>query len=90
METRILIVDDDERICAIIARRLTIEGFSCVTANNGREALQYFYKDNFSLIISDIKMPELNGIELLKNVKALDQNMLVVMMTAYPEVDMAL
>lgn len=89
MEKRILIVDDDERICAIITRRLTLEGYSCVTANNGREALQHFYKDNFSLIISDIKMPELNGIELLKNVKALDQNMVVVMMTAYPEVDIA-
>jgi putative nucleotidyltransferase with HDIG domain len=89
MEKRILIVDDDERICALIARRLTIEGYWCVTANNGREALQHFYKDKFSVIISDIKMPELNGIELLKNVKAMDQNMVVVMMTAYPEVDVA-
>jgi len=89
MEKRILIVDDDERICAIIARRLAMEGFSCVTACDGREALHHFYKGTFSVIISDIRMPGLNGIELLKNVKALDQSMMVIMITAYPEVDLA-
>ena len=89
MEKRILIVDDDEKIGSIVSRRLTLEGFSWVTARNGREALQYFQKENFSLIISDIKMPEMNGLELLKEVKALDQKMVVVMMTAYPEIDLA-
>jgi DNA-binding NtrC family response regulator len=89
VKAQILIVDDDERICSIIARRLTSEGYSCVTANNGREALEHFYSDNLSLIISDIKMPEVNGIELLKNVKALNQSMVVIMITGYGEVDLA-
>jgi putative nucleotidyltransferase with HDIG domain len=89
MEDRILIVDDEELICRLLAQRLTGEGYSCVTANNGREALTRFYKDAFSLIISDIKMPEMDGIELLKKVKGLNPNMLVIMVTAYPEIDMA-
>jgi putative nucleotidyltransferase with HDIG domain len=89
MEDRILIVDDEELICRLLAQRLTGEGYSCVTANNGREALTQFYKNAFSLIISDIKMPEMDGIELLKKVKSLNQNMLVIMVTAYPEIDMA-
>ena len=89
MEDRILIVDDEELICRLLAQRLTGEGYSCVTANNGREALTLFYKNAFSLIISDIKMPELDGIELLKKVKGLNPNMLVIMVTAYPEIDMA-
>jgi len=59
----------------IVARRLAQEGYPCVMANNGREALGYFYKDNFSLIISDIRMPEMSGLELLKNVKAAPPNM---------------
>jgi putative nucleotidyltransferase with HDIG domain len=89
LEDRILIVDDEGVICSIFAHRLTKEGYSCVTANNGREALSHFYKDTFSLIISDIKMEEMDGIELLKKVKAMDPKMMVIMVTAYPEIDTA-
>jgi putative nucleotidyltransferase with HDIG domain len=89
MEDRILIVDDEELICRLLAQRLTSEGYACVTANNGREALSHFYKDTFSLIISDIRMPEMDGIEFLKRVKDLNPNMMVIMVTAYPELDMA-
>ena len=89
MEDQILIVDDEEMICNILARRLTREGYSCVTASNGKEALNHFFKNNFSLIISDIKMPEMNGIELLKRVKSIHPKMKVIVITAYPEIDMA-
>jgi len=89
MEDRILIVDDEELICRLLAQKLTSEGYSCVTAYNGREALSRFYKDTFSLIISDIKMPEMDGIELLKRVRSLNPKMMVIMVTAYPEIDLA-
>jgi putative two-component system response regulator len=89
LENRILIVDDEEQICSILAQRLTKEGLSCVTANNGEEALNHFCKDNFCLIISDNKMPKMNGMELLKIAKSLNPNMMVIMMTAYPEIDIA-
>jgi putative two-component system response regulator len=89
MEERILIVDDEEMICDMLSRRLTQEGYLCVTAHNGKEALNHFYKDGFSLIISDIKMPEMDGIELLKKVKAMHPKMIVIIVTAYPEIDMA-
>jgi putative nucleotidyltransferase with HDIG domain len=84
-----LVVDDEEVICSILARRLTREGYSCMMAHNGKEAFNYFYKDSFSLIISDIKMPEMDGIELLKKVKAMHPHMLMIMVTAYPEIDLA-
>jgi putative nucleotidyltransferase with HDIG domain len=89
LEDRILIIDDEEVICSIFARRLTKEGYACVTANNGREALRYFYKHPFSLIISDIKMPEMDGLELLKRVKATNPNMMVIVVTAFPDIDLA-
>ena len=86
---RLLIVDDEKTVYSVIAQRLAKEGYHCVMANNGREALGYFYKNNCSLIISDIRMPEMNGLELLKNVKAVRPNMMFIIMTAYPEIDMA-
>jgi len=89
LEERILIVDDEEPICAIIAQRLKREGCSCVTAHNGKEALQHFYRDKFSLIISDINMPEMNGIELLKRVKRLNPHTMVIIITAYPKIAVA-
>jgi response regulator RpfG family c-di-GMP phosphodiesterase len=89
LEDRILIVDDEKMIYSVVAQRLAKEGYACVMANNGREALGHFYKNNFSLIISDIKMPEMNGLELLKNVKAVRPNMMFIIMTAYPEMEMA-
>jgi DNA-binding NtrC family response regulator len=87
LENRILIVDDEEEICSVLARRLTKAGYSPITANNGREALNLFYKENFSLIISDIKMPDMNSMEFLKNVRAVNPNIMVIMMTAFPEID---
>ncbi len=89
MEDRLLVVDDEELICSIFAKRLKKEGYSCITANNGREALNHFYKNTLSLIISDIRMPQMDGMELLKKVKAVDPKMMLIIMTSYPEIDMA-
>ena len=89
MEERILIVDDEAMICSILSRRLAQEGYVCVTAKNGREALSLFYKETFSLIITDIKMPEMDGIELMKRVRTVNPSMIVIMVTAFPEIDLA-
>jgi len=90
LEDQILVVDDESLICSIFVKRLKKEGFSCFTANNGREALNLFYKNTFSLIISDIKMPQMDGMELLKKVKAIDPKMMIIIMTSYPEIDLAI
>jgi response regulator RpfG family c-di-GMP phosphodiesterase len=87
MADRILIVDDEVATCEVLAQRLSKEGYSCVLAHNGKEALHHFYKESFSLMIADIKMPEMDGLELLKKVKTLGPQMMVIMMTGYAEVD---
>ena len=87
MPDRILIVDDEVATCDILAQRLSREGYSCILANNGKEALHHFYKEDLSLMISDIKMPEMDGLELLKKVKAVRPQMMVIMMTGYAEID---
>ncbi len=89
MESRILIADDQKMICEMLSKRLTLEGHSCVTAHSGKEALGHFYRENFSLIISDIRMPEMDGLELLKHVKTAQPNTMFIIMTAYPEIQIA-
>jgi putative nucleotidyltransferase with HDIG domain len=89
VEDRILIADDEEIICAVLSQRLTREGYSCVTAHNGKDALNHFYKEKFSLIISDIRMPEMDGLKLLQNVKAVRPTMMFIIMTGYPEIELA-
>ncbi len=84
---RILIVDDEQDVCDLLAQRLSLEGYSCIIARNGKEALYHLYKANFSLMLSDVKMPELDGLELLKKGMTLDPHLKVIMMTGFAEVD---
>lgn len=84
MEERILMVQDESTICVLIAQRLQREGCSCVTVRNGKESLYYFYRDRFSRTISGLAMPEMNGIELLKQLEQMNPHTLVVIVSAYP------
>lgn len=86
---RILIADDEKMICTMLSQRLTREGYSCVTAHSGKEALSYFYREKFSLIISDIRMPDVDGLEFLEKVRAVRPTMMFIIMTAYPEIGIA-
>jgi DNA-binding NtrC family response regulator len=86
---RILIVDDEQSLCAILAERLKKEGYHCVMANNVEEAVRYLERDYFSLIISDIKMPGVDGMKLLKAVKSIRPEVMLIIMTGYPEIDRA-
>lgn len=79
----ILVVDDEETLRNILVKILTKEGYKVDTAENGEEALEKLRQNQYNLLISDIKMPRLNGFELLKIVKKDYSSMGVIMMTAY-------
>ncbi len=79
----ILIVDDDLSLRKMLAFVLTKEGYRVQEAVNGVDALKKLKGRYFDLVISDIRMPDLNGIELLKKIKSHDQDLPVIMITAY-------
>jgi two-component system, NtrC family, response regulator PilR len=79
----ILIVDDDRSLRKMLAFVLTKEGYGVEEAVNGVDAMKKLKGRNFDLVISDIRMPDLNGIELLKKIKTHDQELPVIMITAY-------
>ena len=61
----ILVVDDDKMVLQVIRHSLKVEGYEVITAGNGMEALQILESENIDLIITDIMMPELSGLNLI-------------------------
>ncbi|PID78810.1 hypothetical protein CSA17_05175 [bacterium DOLJORAL78_65_58] len=82
-EERILVVDDEESMCQYLAILLRKEGFQVRAANGGAQALQLLEQEKFDLVMTDIQMPKMDGIQLLKGVKAMNPNIPVIIMTAY-------
>jgi DNA-binding NtrC family response regulator len=80
---KILAVDDNEQIREILAEMLSRFGFACSTAANGREALDLMHKEDFSLVLTDMKMPEMGGIELLREIKKNYPDTDVISVTGY-------
>ena len=87
--SRILVVDDEESIREFFQIMLKREGYQVLTAANGREGLECLKKNQIDLIISDIQMPEMSGLELLSKVKELDPEMVVLMITAFGSTEIA-
>jgi len=87
---KILIVDDEAPIREMLQRGLTqIGGYSAEVAQNGQEAIEKFEKDIFDLVLTDLKMPEMDGLELLKLIKGTRPEVIVIMMTAYGSIETA-
>ena len=80
---KILVIDDEQNIRKMLTRVLSPEGFMVKEANNGLEALKRLQEENYSLVLLDLKMPGLNGIETLKEIRQNDLNLPVIMMSAY-------
>ena len=80
---KILIVDDEKSMCQFLAIMLRREGYNITTANNGKKALDQIKNNKFDLVITDIKMSGMDGIELLEEIKKIDLGMPVIIMTAY-------
>jgi two-component system, NtrC family, response regulator len=88
MET-ILVVDDEKNYLLVLSAVLEEEGYEVLTALGGHEALEIQKSSDLDLILSDMKMPTMDGIELLENIKALDPDLPVIMMTAHGTIDKA-
>ena len=87
---KVMVVDDEARICGNVAKILSKNGFDVTTAQSAQEALDKMALDSYSLLISDIVMPGMNGLELLKLVKKDWPLTKAVMMTAYASTDTAM
>ena len=79
---KILVVEDDENLNKSICIFLTQKGFDVQACYNGDEAFDALYKSNFDLVISDIMMPQVDGYNLAKNIRAQNKTIPIIFMTA--------
>ncbi|MBA7540193.1 Regulatory protein AtoC [subsurface metagenome] len=80
---KVLVIDDEQNIRRMLTRVLSPEGFIIKEAINGLEALKRLEEENYSLVLLDLRMPVLNGIDTLKKIREYDINLPVIMMSAY-------
>ena len=80
---KILVVDDDQGIREFLEIMLTKEGYNVTVANDAMKALSRCKKEHFDLILTDLKMPKVDGIEFLKSVKDVCPETMVILITAY-------
>ncbi len=87
--TEILVVDDEENICFVLDKLLTDEGHKVTTTSNGEEAIELYRARNYPLLMVDIRLPGMSGLELLEKIKEINPDAQVVVMTSHAQFDYA-
>ncbi|MCK5620129.1 MAG: sigma-54-dependent Fis family transcriptional regulator [Candidatus Krumholzibacteria bacterium] len=80
---RILVVDDEKSMCQFLSIMLRKEGYQITAVNTGKKAIEAIRNQRYDVVLSDIRMSGMDGIEVLKEIKAMDPTVPVVIMTAY-------
>lgn len=87
---RILVVDDDLDTGALVVDTLSDEGYTICSCMSGEQALVLLNHERFDLVLTDIKMPHVTGIDLLQSIRQMDDDTSVILMTAYASLDSAI
>lgn len=88
-DLRVLVVDDEEGICKMLARDLRSAGFRPIAVTSGADAIRRLDTDAFDVVVSDMLMPEVDGIDVLRHARSLRSPVPVVMITAYGNIESA-
>jgi len=85
---KLLIVDDQHGIRILLTELFMSEGYTTYQASNGKLALEIVKRESPELVLLDMKIPGMDGLEILKHIKEINPSIKVIMMTAYGELDM--
>lgn len=86
---KILIIDDDKDICEYMELLLSQSGYEVVTETSPMKALDLLREEEFHVVVLDIMMPELNGMEVLEEIRKFDTDIAIIIFTGFPSVDTA-
>ena len=85
MEAKILVIDDEQVVCNVLKKFLTKREYKASTALNGEEGIKKIKKEKPHIVLLDIRMPGMDGIETLKKIREIDKTIGIVMITALKE-----
>ena len=88
-DIKILVVDDQHHVADTVVEIMSRAGYSATAAYGGMEAVKRFQEGDYQLVITDLKMPEVNGMDLLKTIKGIDAKVPVIVVTGYGTVKKA-
>ena len=88
-EVQILVVDDDPDICDYMQSLLSTAGYSVDTNTNPTRAIEELRSQRYHLVVLDLMMPKVDGIELLRTIRRFDSDVAIVVLTGYPSVETA-
>jgi putative nucleotidyltransferase with HDIG domain len=86
----VLVVDDEKSICDILSQYLQKIGYQVTSARTGEDALQVIGRETIDMVLSDIKMPGMSGVDLLKQIKERNRSVPVLLTTGFPTLDTAI
>jgi PAS domain S-box-containing protein len=87
---KLLLIDDEPDILRVLSMSLKADGYHVITAQNGLEGIAAFEKEKLDIVITDIKMPGMDGIEVLKKIKALNADTEVIIITGHGDIENAI
>lgn len=87
---RILVVDDDPDTCSLVVDGLSEEDYSISSCADGEQALEILQQEHFDLVVADIRMPRVTGVDLLQNIRGMGHDTSVILITAYASIDTAI
>jgi len=88
-KVRILIVDDDPDVCEYLEKFLTKDGYDVIAINDPTKVVSKIQAESFQIMILDLRMPRLSGIDLLKQIRQVDSDICIIIYTGYPSVETA-
>lgn len=83
MQDTVLIIDDEKKICSLLARIIELEGFKVFQASTGKEGLKILKMEEVLVVLSDVKLPDYNGVELVSEIKKINPIIEVINLTAF-------
>jgi two-component system response regulator HydG len=89
MAKRALIIDDDIDLCLLLSRFLNKNGFETATAHSGAKGIALYDPANFDVVIADYRLDDMDGIKLIKGLKAKDPHVAILVITGYSDIKTA-
>jgi len=87
---KVLLIDDDFNLSKVLSYQLEKNGYTVATANNGKDGLDLFNKQDYNIVITDIQMPNISGIDVLRRIRKENEKVIIIIITAHGSVENAI